>query len=114
MGLTSSSGLGIHNEPGALQISPAPQLSSLVTSMLDMLLDAQDKERAFFNDLPGKPDEVILLINNLGGTTDLEMAAIAKETLKQLESRQVKVKRVCSGTFMVYHILEVSESISVF
>ncbi|KAK6438857.1 dihydroxyacetone kinase Dak1 [Oleoguttula sp. CCFEE 5521] len=58
-----------------------------------------DKERAFIN--IGKSDETVLLVNNLGGVSVLEMGGITSEVASQLESDySIKPVRVLSGTFM--------------
>jgi len=56
--------------------------------MLLLLLDPKDQERAFVNF--GPKDEVVLLINNYGGLSTLELGALTQETLEQLgtNSRQ--------------------------
>ena len=50
--------------------------------MLQLLLDQNDKERAFVKF--EKKDEIILLMNNYGGLSNLELGAITQETLSQL------------------------------
>lgn len=71
--------------------------------MLAYIIDTTDKERAFLPYQHDGKDEVILLINNLGGTSELELSSIANDTVKALEERQSKiaVKRVMVGTVMV-------------
>ena len=50
--------------------------------MLKLLLDPSDEDRAF---VPfKKQDEVVLLCNNQGGMSSLEMGALVDETLAQL------------------------------
>ena len=50
--------------------------------MLQLLLDQNDKERAFVKF--EKRDEIVLLMNNYGGLSNLELGAITQETLIQL------------------------------
>ncbi|KAI0077705.1 dihydroxyacetone kinase [Panus rudis PR-1116 ss-1] len=94
-------GMGIHNEPGNRRISPVPPLNELIPQLLEHLLSTNDPERSF---LPfkgkGKGDKVVLMVNNLGGTSELELGAIVKETVKGLREAGVTVERVLSGTFM--------------
>ncbi|CAL1715006.1 unnamed protein product [Somion occarium] len=94
-------GMGIHNEPGNRRISPVPPLHELIPQLLEHLLSTTDPERSF---LPfkgkGNGDKVVLLVNNLGGTSELEVGAIVKETVKGLKEAGVEVERVLSGTFM--------------
>ncbi|KAJ9620597.1 hypothetical protein H2203_007804 [Taxawa tesnikishii (nom. ined.)] len=40
-------GMGAHGEPGLRQISPIPSPEALTSQMLDLLLDVEDKDRAF-------------------------------------------------------------------
>ena len=50
--------------------------------MLLLLLDPNDADRAFVKFDEG--DEVVMLINNYGGLSSLELNALAQETLEQL------------------------------
>ena len=67
---------------GCRKISPIPSLESLVKEMLGALLDRNDEDRSFIKFRHG--DEVVLLMNNFGGISGLEMGAIVQETLIQL------------------------------
>ncbi|KZF26640.1 DAK1/DegV-like protein [Xylona heveae TC161] len=90
-------GMGIHNEPGYAKVKMA--LPELVTTMLKQLLDQSDKDRAFLKIAP--EDEVVLLINNLGGVSPLELGGITAEVATQLDKDyEIKPVRVLSGTFM--------------
>lgn len=75
-------GMGIHNEPGCRKVKPLPSLQSLVKEMLGQCLDSNDKERGFvdFSHL----DQVVLLLNNLGGLSPLELGGVLQEVNKQL------------------------------
>lgn len=89
-------GMGIHNEPGSGRARV--ELPELVRKMLAQLLDQNDKDRAF---LKVDSDEVVLLVNNLGGVSPLEMGGITAEVSAQLErDYRIKPLRVISGTFM--------------
>ena len=50
----------------------------------------------------GKGDEVAVLVNNLGGTSNFEMSILARSCIKLLESSEfgVQAKRVYVGSFM--------------
>jgi dihydroxyacetone kinase len=50
--------------------------------MLDLILNQEDPERAFVKFKEG--DELVLLVNNQGGMSALEMGAVVDETLTQL------------------------------
>jgi triose/dihydroxyacetone kinase / FAD-AMP lyase (cyclizing) len=68
--------------------------------MLEELLDWSDEDRSFSTtSAPG--DKLVLLVNNLGGLSGLELGAITLEIALQLENRYgIKPLRVYSGTFM--------------
>lgn len=89
-------GMGIHNEPGSGRAEL--DLPELVGKMLAQLLDATDKDRAFLN---VNSNEVVLLINNLGGVSALELGGITSEVVGQLkEKHEIRPVRVLSGTYM--------------
>lgn len=92
--------MGIHNEPGARRLSPVPPLNELIPQLVENLTSTSDPDRSFVP-FKGKGDKVVLLVNNLGGTSELEMGAVVAEAKKDLAARGVKVERVISGTFMV-------------
>ncbi|KAJ4167974.1 dihydroxyacetone kinase Dak1 [Fusarium falciforme] len=89
-------GMGIHNEPGSGR--EKADLPDLVSKMLKQLLDTSDKDRAFVN---VNSKEVVLMINNLGGVSVLELGGITAEVVSQLESKHnICPVRVLSGTYM--------------
>jgi len=91
-------GAGIHNEPvsdvqlrgqictdipkAVEKVSPIPSVEDLVKRLLNLVCDQNDAERAFarFN----KGDDTVLLINNYGGLSNLEVGALTEEVLSQL------------------------------
>ncbi|KAF8477433.1 Dak1 domain-containing protein [Kalaharituber pfeilii] len=92
-------GMGIHNEPGYKRL-PMPDLPELVTLLLGQLLSEEDPNRAFLGKI-NKNDEFVLMINNLGGVSSLELGGITTEVVEQLGANYcIKPKRVYSGTFM--------------
>lgn len=91
--------MGIHNEPGNSRVSPVPPLNALTGQLLDFLTNTQDPERSFLP-FTGK-DRVVLLVNNLGGVSELELGAIVRETREGLEARGCTVERVLAGSYMV-------------
>ncbi|KAH9000449.1 dihydroxyacetone kinase 1 [Lactarius akahatsu] len=93
-------GMGIHNESGAQRVSPVPPLNELVQTLLDLLLSQNDPERGFLPTQGSGKDNVVLLVNNLGGVSELELAGIAREVVTALVGRGVSVQRLISGTFM--------------
>ncbi|KAL8839873.1 MAG: hypothetical protein Q9170_001553 [Blastenia crenularia] len=89
-------GMGIHNEPGCEKVKT--DLPGLIKIMLAQLLDPSDKDRAYVN--VEKEDDIVLLINNFGGTSNLELSAVVTEIVGQLgDSYGLEPKRVISGTF---------------
>ncbi|RAK99481.1 putative dihydroxyacetone kinase (DakA) [Aspergillus ibericus CBS 121593] len=90
-------GMGIHNEPGSHRVQFT--LVDLVSTMLLQLLDHNDPDRAWVTRKP--EDDFVLLINNLGGVSTLELAGITDEVHRQLErDYNVKPVRVIQGTFL--------------
>ncbi|KAF7794311.1 hypothetical protein EIP86_005445 [Pleurotus ostreatoroseus] len=92
-------GMGIHNEPGNRRMRPIPPLNELVPQLVEHLTSTTDPDRSFVP-FTGKGDKVILMVNNLGGTSELEMGAIVSEVKKALAGRNIGVERVLAGTFM--------------
>ncbi|KAL4779498.1 Dak1 domain-containing protein [Aspergillus varians] len=90
-------GMGIHNEPGSHRVKA--NLVQLVETMLLQLLDHNDPDRTYITRTP--EDKFVLLINNLGGVSTLELSGITDEVYRQLnESYQIKPERVIQGTFL--------------
>lgn len=89
-------GMGIHNEAGSGR--ETVELPGLVAKMLAQLLDQSDKDRAFLN---VNSNEVVLLINNLGGVSVLELGGISTEVVQQLSKDYgIQPVRILSGTYM--------------
>lgn len=97
--------MGAHGEPGLKQLNPIPSPEDLTKTMMDLLLDISDKDRAFipfsqcsFDDKSADADnEVILLLNSLGSTSDEILARFAELAIKDLESRGFVVRRITLG-----------------
>ncbi|KAJ5107141.1 Dihydroxyacetone kinase 1 [Penicillium angulare] len=90
-------GMGIHNEPGSHRAKA--DLVELVKTMLRSLLDPNDSDRAYVKYTP--KDEFVLLINNLGGVSIIELAGITDEVNRQLNSDyKINPVRVIQGTFL--------------
>ncbi|KAI9370791.1 Dak1 domain-containing protein [Aspergillus egyptiacus] len=90
-------GMGIHNEPGSHRVKTT--LVELVKTMLFQILDHNDPDRAYITHQRG--DKFVLLINNLGGVSTLELSGITDEVYRQLErDYQIKPERVIQGTFL--------------
>ncbi|KAE8366036.1 dihydroxyacetone kinase [Aspergillus caelatus] len=91
-------GMGIHNEPGCYVIKPQPTISTLVDQMLDKLLDPTDSDRAYvsFSD----KQSICLMVNNLGGVSNIEFSAITKAVVDRLGRWGITPIRIYSGAFM--------------
>lgn len=92
-------GMGIHNEPGVTRLSSIPTSSDLSSKLLKLLLDKEDPDRAFVPFNSG--DKTVLMINNLGSLSNLELSAFAGIVVDQLEATYgLKPSRVYTGAFM--------------
>jgi dihydroxyacetone kinase len=83
-------GLGIHGEPGVTRthLQSADQLTeTLLTEILK-----QGKL--------GNGRRVVTMINNLGATTEMELAIVARHALAFLERNGFTVERIYAGTFL--------------
>ncbi|KAG0276963.1 Dihydroxyacetone kinase 2 [Linnemannia exigua] len=74
-------GMGIHNEPGFEKKTLEPA-DKLVDSLLDHI------------------GNVVILVNNLGATSNLEMGLVTKLAVEAAASRGLKAVRVLSGAYM--------------
>lgn len=83
-------GLGIHGEPG-IRGGMLRHADDHADEMVNAIQSAQSLSTG---------DQVAVLINNLGATTTMELAIIARQAVRNLESRGVIVSRVYAGTFM--------------
>jgi dihydroxyacetone kinase len=83
-------GLGIHGEPGVkrMQLLSADKLT-------EMLLREILKHRKF-----GEEKRIAVMVNNLGATTEMELAIIARHAVPFLESKGYTVERIYAGTFL--------------
>jgi dihydroxyacetone kinase len=68
-------GLGIHGEPGVKRM-PLKSANELVEQIIDLILQ---KSPPFLASPP--PSHLVLLINNLGGTTGMEISIASKHAV---------------------------------
>lgn len=69
-------------------------MEELIQYCLKLLCDPEDKERYFVNF--EKDDSTILVINNYGGMSNLELGALTDETMIQLGKCTLKkLERQC-------------------
>ena len=83
-------GLGIHGEPGVkrTQLQSADELT-------ETLLGEILKYGNF-----GEEKRVAVMVNNLGATTEMELAIVARHAVPFLESKGYTVERIYAGTFL--------------
>lgn len=88
---------GIHNEAGSERAKM--NLPDLLQKMLKYMLDTSDSDRGY-SDIT-RDDQVLLLVNNLGGVSPLEMGGITNEVAGLLKSSYgIKPVRIFEGTYM--------------
>lgn len=83
-------GLGIHGEPGIrrMNLESADELAERITQAILSAHWLKSSER------------VVVLVNNLGAITQMELAIFARKALMLLEEHGYVVERVYAGTFM--------------
>jgi dihydroxyacetone kinase len=83
-------GLGIHGEPGVkrMRLQTADELTE--TLLAEVL-----KHGRF-----GDEKRVAVMVNNLGATTEMELAIVARHAMSFLESKGFSVERMYAGTFL--------------
>jgi triose/dihydroxyacetone kinase / FAD-AMP lyase (cyclizing) len=81
-------GLGIHGEPGVARM-PLQSADALTETLLTSIL----QHKKF-------PISVAVMINNLGATTAMELAIVARHATSFLASRGLTVQRIFAGTFL--------------
>jgi dihydroxyacetone kinase len=93
---TMEVGLGIHGEAGT-RTCALPMADQVVEQLLEVLT-SREEGRGYLTLSRG--DEIAVLVNNLGGTTMMEMAIILRATLRILQGRYgSKVRRVFCGPY---------------
>lgn len=88
-------GLGIHGEAGIQRIKMAPA-DQIVTLMIDHMTNTSNVSHVSVQ----SGSSVVLIVNNLGGLSFLELGIIADAAIRILEGRGVMVARALVGTFM--------------
>ncbi|MBY6366422.1 dihydroxyacetone kinase family protein [Rhodococcoides corynebacterioides] len=83
-------GVGIHGERGTGRTGTL-SAREVVEALLGPVLDALDA---------GEGDDVILVVNGLGGTHALEIAVVFGDALELLAARGIRVRRHLVGTFV--------------
>lgn len=70
--------MGIHNEAGTYKLEMTTA-SELVGRMLTQITDTIDKDKSFVPFKGDGSDEVVLLVNDLGAISELEMGGLTNE-----------------------------------
>ncbi|XP_065846348.1 triokinase/FMN cyclase-like isoform X2 [Oscarella lobularis] len=89
-------GLGMHGEAG-VERCRIKKADEIVSIMIEHMLKSYD-EGCYLKLCPG--DRIALIVNNLGGTSVLEMSIVARAAVLYLtKNKDVKVERCYVGTF---------------
>ncbi|NXG24456.1 TKFC cyclase, partial [Grallaria varia] len=88
-------GLGIHGEAGVRRMKVLPA-DEAVETMLEHMMDPSNASHLSLT--PGC--SVVLMVNNLGGLSCLELGIVAGAAVRSLESRGICVARALVGSFM--------------
>eukprot|EP00978_Attheya_sp_CCMP212_P012442 scaffold31070_cov46-Attheya_sp.AAC.5 len=98
-------GMGIHGESGMRQ-APMASSRAIATEMLEAIQShgTLGDDGVTVEPLLKKGDDVALLVNNLGGTSNFELSILARDVVTQLEDASskygVKVSRLYVGSYM--------------
>uniref|UniRef100_A0A914XEJ4 Triokinase/FMN cyclase n=1 Tax=Plectus sambesii TaxID=2011161 RepID=A0A914XEJ4_9BILA len=88
-------GLGVHGEPGVRRVS-----IKSAKEVVDMMLKHMTLKDSASSINFSKEDSVAVLVNNLGGLSQLEMNIVCGEVLDWLSAAGVQVQRFYSGACM--------------
>ena len=92
-------GMGIHGEAGIRQ-SPLKSANELAAIMVNTIeeygIESAKKVVPTFN----SGDDLAVMVNNLGGTSNFEMSILANSVVKLLENKGCTVSRLYVGAFM--------------
>ena len=76
-------------------------MDRLINQLIAMIISTEDEDRSYVPFRGGSQDQVVALVNNLGGLSELELGSISGEIRHQLQAKGLSVQRLISGTFMV-------------
>ncbi|NXP59317.1 TKFC cyclase, partial [Chloropsis cyanopogon] len=88
-------GLGIHGEAGVRRMKVLPA-DKAVETMLNHMTDPSNASHLSLS--PGS--SVVLVVNNLGGLSCLELGIVAGAAVRCLENRGIRIARALVGSFM--------------
>jgi len=83
-------GLGIHGEPGAFK-SPMLTTTAIIGKLFEFVCEAAAM---------GSGDQCVLLVNNLGATTPMEMTLATAAAVRECTKRGIVIAGLSSGTLM--------------
>src|SRR5690625_6166675 len=83
-------GIGIHGEPGILRTDIAPA-KDIATQLTEKILEDMSLE---------KGDEVVVMVNGLGATPDMELFIVNKTVQKLLKEQGIQVHQTFVGEYM--------------
>ncbi|OBT81183.1 hypothetical protein VE02_10145 [Pseudogymnoascus sp. 03VT05] len=91
-------GMGCHGEPGLSTLSLPLSPADLTQQMISLLTDNSDSDRSFIPfDPASRTQEVVLLLNSFGGTSNEVLGVFAELAVLELEKRGIKVVRLMLG-----------------
>ncbi|KAI9337356.1 putative dihydroxyacetone kinase [Zopfochytrium polystomum] len=88
-------GLGIHGEPGVERRSPQPPLADIVAHLVDAVTAKTHPSGGGNGGGDGAgadANEAVLLVNNLGGTTAMELHVVTAHAVRALRARGIRVR----------------------
>jgi dihydroxyacetone kinase len=88
-------GLGIHGEPGVkrTELQPANQVTeTLLTEIM--------RHGSSGHGSSGNEQRMAVMVNNLGATTEMELAIVARHAASFLAGKGLTVERIYAGTFL--------------
>ncbi len=88
-------GVGIHGERGVLR-TPVQSSDKIVTLLIDNILTAKQQHETE----NGSSKRMVLLTNNLGSVSGLEMGIVHRKAILYLEEKGYEVSRAYCGTYM--------------
>eukprot|EP00879_Flechtneria_rotunda_P013144 GHRR01013729.1.p1 GENE.GHRR01013729.1~~GHRR01013729.1.p1 ORF type:complete len:445 (+),score=205.35 GHRR01013729.1:165-1499(+) len=88
-------GLGIHGEPGAA-IVPLMAARELANALMARLVHYQATQHLFSQ----AGTRVVLLVNNLGATSPMELSVVAGEAVRAAQEHKLSIIQVLCGPFM--------------
>lgn len=90
--------MGCHGEPGLSTLSLPLSPAALTEQMVSLLTDSSDSDRSFIPFNPtSRTQEVVLLLNSFGGTSNEVLGVFAELAVLELEKRNIKVVRLMLG-----------------